>query len=301
MDEQREDDEAQRATEAVDAPESPVAGALDLGAVRADDALLDALGGADPDVASLSSRSTGFGDPELAALLLSWRQETDSEPIGELVDVDTAVRVLAAAKARPARRRHRVLIPVASAAAVLAIAFGGVSVAAKDAHPGDTLWGLTQVLYADHARSIVAAAAVRTQFDAARIAMSSGHRADALAALSQAAKTLPTVQPDDGRNDLQTTRQQLLDEVTGVSHMPGTSDTSAQQTPTMTTSPTSPVTSTTSPPPSSGTPTTTSQPPSTSPTTTTAPSDTKYGTQSGGPSDPGVSGSGKVPGVTPGG
>lgn len=57
----------------------------ELGAVMRDDALLDMLGGTSPVVA----------DSEEARLLLAWRQDIDSEPLAELVDVDTAVRVVA--------------------------------------------------------------------------------------------------------------------------------------------------------------------------------------------------------------
>lgn len=183
------------------------AGISDLAALQADDALLDVLGGANPDLAS------ELGDSELNALLLSWRQQTDSEPIAELVDVETATATIMAATAAPARRRRRMLVPMASAAAVLAIAFGGVSLAAKGAHPGDTLWGLTQVLYADHARSVVAAADIRDDFGVARDALAAGHFSDARSALVRAKQTIPTVQRADGRGDLQATRQSLLEQV----------------------------------------------------------------------------------------
>jgi len=125
--------------------------AADLSAVQADDALLDALGGSDPGIAD------GLGEQELNELLLAWRRDIDSEPLAELVDLDTAVttvKTAALAQRHGQRaRRHRFLVPVAAAAAVLAIAFTGTGLAARDAQPGDTLWGLTKVLYADHARS----------------------------------------------------------------------------------------------------------------------------------------------------
>lgn len=195
-------------TAAGSAPEhAPGEGLDDLAAMRSDDALLDALGGPNPDQAG------ELGDSELNALLLAWRREVDSEPIGELVDVETATATIMAAKHAPARRRRRMLIPVASAAAVLAIAFGGVSLAAKGAHPGDTLWGLTQVLYADHARSVVAAADIRADFGTAREAMAAGNIDDARSALVHAKKSIPTVQREDGRADLRATRKSLLEQL----------------------------------------------------------------------------------------
>lgn len=249
------------------------AGIKDLSALQADDALLDALGGANPDLAS------ELGDSELNALLLSWRQQTDSEPIGELVDVETATATIMAAKEAPTRRRRRMLVPMASAAAVLAIAFGGVSLAAKGAHPGDTLWGLTQVLYADHARSVVAAADIRDEFGVARDAMASGSVSDARSALARAKQTIPTVQRTDGRADLRATRQSLLEQINnggppadGTTDDPGSSkqpappvDSSASSSPTPTGTATGSPTSSTPPPPSGS-----SEPPSSSTDTSTS-------------------------------
>ncbi|GAA1281782.1 hypothetical protein GCM10009634_27660 [Saccharothrix xinjiangensis] len=66
----------------------------DLAGIRADDALLDALGGRNPEQAD------ALVDDELNALLLAWRREVDSRPVGELVDTDTAVATIAAGQAR---------------------------------------------------------------------------------------------------------------------------------------------------------------------------------------------------------
>lgn len=63
--------------------------------LRADDTLLDALGGRD------GEQPESLVDDELNALLLAWRREVDGPPMGELVDTDTAVATVAAA--RPGR------------------------------------------------------------------------------------------------------------------------------------------------------------------------------------------------------
>lgn len=68
----------------------------DLAGIRADDVLLDALGGRDGD------QPESLVDDELNALLLAWRREVDRPPMGELVDTETAVATIAAA--RPALR-----------------------------------------------------------------------------------------------------------------------------------------------------------------------------------------------------
>ncbi|WP_308258203.1 anti-sigma-D factor RsdA [Saccharothrix obliqua] len=230
----------------------------DLAGIRADDALLDALGG--------RGQTEALVDDELNALLLAWRREVDSRPVGELVDTDTAVATIAAA--RPQQRRHRFLIPLASAAAVLAIAFTGVSLVARDAQPGDALWGLTRVLYSEHARSVEAAVTVRTDLDTARIALREGRYGDARSLLDRAGQVLPSISVDDGKADLEEKHGNLWRELTSTTPPPastpaGHSSSSAPLAPTTTSAPSS-----VTPAPSTTDATTTTQP---TPTTTTTP------------------------------
>ncbi|PXY17223.1 anti-sigma-D factor RsdA [Prauserella endophytica] len=181
---------------------------LELSAIQADDALLDALGGPDPQVAD------GLGDQELNALLLAWRRDIDSEPLAELVDTPTAVTTIktaAIAKRHAGRgRRRRLLVPVAAAAAVLAIGFTGTALAARDAQPGDTLWGLSKVLYADHARSVEAAASVRTELEEAHLALAQQRYDDARRALQQAELALSQVTAEDELAQLKARHMELL-------------------------------------------------------------------------------------------
>ena len=171
---------------------------VDLAAVQADDALLDLLG----DVAACD-----VSDAELARVLVAWRREVDLEPIGELLDTDTALAAIAAAR-RPRRRRHPVLGPVAAAVAVLVIAFSGVGLAAASAQPGDRLWPLTQVLYADHVRSLEAAIAVRAELADAQTALTAltaltrGDTARARHSLARARAQLPLIADEHGRVEL---------------------------------------------------------------------------------------------------
>jgi hypothetical protein len=169
-------------------------GAIDFSLVHADDEFLDALGSPD--------RSRDFADDRLAELLLSWRHDVDAEPIGELVEPKLAVATVRAARARQ-RRGSRLLAPLAAAAAMIAIAFAGVGLAARDAQPGDTLWGLARVLYADHARSVEAAQQVRTDLSRAQAALANGKVAEAKTALDQARQQLPSVANEDGKDNLQ--------------------------------------------------------------------------------------------------
>ena len=99
----------------------------DLGAVQADDVLLDFLG---------SGATPGDASDDLARVLAAWRREVHAEPIRELVDTTTALAVIRAA-CQPAPRRNPVFGSIAAAAAVLVIAFTGVGLVAKQAQPGD--------------------------------------------------------------------------------------------------------------------------------------------------------------------
>lgn len=235
------------------APHEPVAD--DLSAVQADDRLLDALGSATPGAAG------SLVDDELNALLLAWRNEVETEPFGELVDTDTAIATIQAARPQPVSR-HRFLIPLASAAAVLAIAFTGMSLVARDAQPGDALWGLTRVLYSEHAKSIEAAAIVRNDLDSARLALREGKVTEAREKLEKVEASLGSVSTDDGKAQLEEKHKELEKELdTNTSTAPATttppvtkpSESTKPSTPSSTPS-TEPSTTQPSTPPSSETP-----------------------------------------------
>lgn len=238
--------------------------AVDLSRVHADDEFLNMVGAAEPD------QSDELADDELAALLLSWRREVDGTPIGELVDPKLAVATVQAARVRK-KRRPRLLAPVAAAAAVLAIAFAGMGIAARDAQPGDTLWGLTRVLYSEHARSVEAAAAVRTDLEHAKEALAEGKVAEAKSRLDNAENELSSVMSEDGQADLQAEHAELSAQLPdkpadGASSPPSANPTTvpdpglttAPQPPPDTTTPSTPPTDTTTTPPP--TDTTTSEP-----------------------------------------
>lgn len=204
-DEHGKDDEEVRGQDGR-APHEPAV-ADDLSAVQADDRLLDALGSATPGVAGGS-----LVDDELNALLLAWRHEVETEPFNELVDTETAIATIQAARPQPVSR-HRFLIPLASAAAVLAIAFTGVSLVARDAQPGDALWGLTRVLYSEHAKSIEAAAIVKSDLESARLALSQGRVDEARQKLEKVQASLGSVSTADGKAELEQDHSKLEKEL----------------------------------------------------------------------------------------
>ncbi|WP_020496317.1 anti-sigma-D factor RsdA [Sciscionella marina] len=186
---------------------------VDLSALQADDALLDALGSGDSELSGPMSRH------RVDALLLAWRREVDAEPIGELVDTETAARVVTEANEEltgRGRRKRRFLVPLTSAAAVLLIGFTVVGIAARSAMPGDTLWGVTQVLYSDHATSVEAAANVRKDLAQAKVALHSGNSDRCRVMLNQVGDSLRDVRDEDGRKQLSDSREQLSDQLDGA-------------------------------------------------------------------------------------
>jgi hypothetical protein len=261
------------------APHEPVAD--DLSAVQADDRLLDALGSATPGAAG------NLVDDELNALLLAWRNEVETEPFGELVDTDTAIATIQAARPQPVSR-HRFLIPLASAAAVLAIAFTGVSLVARDAQPGDALWGLTRVLYSEHAKSIEAAAIINTDLESARLALREGKVNEAREKLNKIEASLGSVSTDDGKAQLEEKHKELEKELdTNTSTAPPTSTTPKPPKPPKSSDPTTP----------SSTPSTepSATQPSTPPSSETPPPPTSNG-ENPPPPPPPDPGTGETPG-----
>jgi hypothetical protein len=242
---------------------------VDVVQVRADDALIAAL---------ISTDDLQIDDPideRLVGLLRSWREDVHAEPERPLVDLATATAALASAQRAP-RRRQNPFGPLATAAAVLVIAFIGLGLAARGAEPGDPLWGVTKVLYTEKAKSIEAAVTVRTKLDQASKALESGNVPAAMTALQEAKQKLPVVAAEDGRQELQelaTQTEQLIDLSTPNTPPPTTPTTSSA-----TTSTTSADTSTPAPQPppqpsttSTAPPTTTTQPEPTTTTSTTPP------------------------------
>lgn len=280
----------------------------DLSMVQADDALLDFVGQAGHDV----DDQLAGQDQGIETLLAEWRREIDTEPHGELVDTDTAMAAIAAGEgpSDPAptggRRRKlgpRFLVPVAGAAAIFVVSFAGVGIAARDAQPGDPLWGLTQVLYTEHARSVQAESSARDALKAAEHAWRAGRTNEAEAALQRADNSLDGV--SSSAIDRLRDKHSSLETRLHPSEVPPTSSSSTTSIPVSTPdqppvpvpthSSESSTTKTPSPPPTTSTtvpqpPTTTSQ--TTNPTQppTTSSSRTPNSSTSGGTSPGGRTG-----------
>ena len=179
---------------------------VDLVAVQADDELINALAAG---MTVTSPGRSGYGaDDRVAAILAAWKADVDVDPIPELIDTDTAVATVRAAR-RPGRRaRH--LAPVAAAAAFVVLAIGAVSVGSYNAHPDDALWGVSKVLYSQRAESVEAAVRVEARITKAKEALVAGQPVTAAQELQQARADLSVVRPEEGRNELTQVQEFLV-------------------------------------------------------------------------------------------
>ncbi len=171
---------------------------VNLRAVRADDEFIEAL---------LSRPVVPARTPvdyELAALLSNWRSDILAEPMPTsptLEDIEAGIERQRRAESR--QRSIRLVRFTAGAAAGFAILFGGISVVAHNAAPGDALWGVKEVMFGADASATQAVADVQAGIDGAEQALASGDKPAATTFLIRAQSRLDDV-PDSGeRKDLQ--------------------------------------------------------------------------------------------------
>jgi hypothetical protein len=210
---------------------------VDLTALAADDALLDALGRGAP----------ASADDPAAALLAAWRAElsadtfSDARPGAAASDgvavADDAISGSAAASGAAlaggvrssgagsgragrgrGRRGGRRWAGPGIAAAVLALLGGGLTVAAADATPGSPLWPLTAVVNPGRADVVT----TEDKLTQARQAISDGRYADAQRLLDEAGVLVARVRdPRESQRltaELAAVRRSLADAGTGAPH-----------------------------------------------------------------------------------
>ncbi|PTR31508.1 anti-sigma-D factor RsdA-like protein [Rhodococcus sp. OK519] len=189
---------------------------IDVGAVRRDDALIDAISSDGP-VATDSPE-----EYQIAALLSNWRAEILAQPMPAEPDLDDIVaRVQAELGAREAlvtrtrsgRSHLRLLRPIAAAAAVVAIAMGGMTIFSYNAEPGDPLWGVKQVVFTERAASTVAKIDTTSSLEEAERLIASGDAAGAKAKLDSAGARASAVNEAGTRDELNVWRERLLTEL----------------------------------------------------------------------------------------
>lgn len=181
-------------------------GPTDLAALHADEELISALAAG----RSAPSSGSAYTDDRLVGMLQAWRAEVDAEPVRPLITVEQASAAIR--KSRVAGRR-RLLVPVASAAAVLAVLLSGLVIGAHDARPGDPLWAMSKVLYQERAASVEAAVDVETKLKKARGAMAEGRTDDARNELDAVASGLDEVRSEEGKEALASQQQSLAAEL----------------------------------------------------------------------------------------
>ncbi len=178
---------------------------VDLVTLQADDELINAL------ASGLSVSGTGEwdigSDDRMCAVLAAWKAEIDAEPIPELVELDTAVATVQAARRPQGRVRH--LAPVAAAAAAVVALLGGLSLGSYSAEPDDVLWPVAKVLYSERTTSVEAADRVEQHIARAKQAIAAGQPAVAEQELRAAAADLALVRPEEGRVELVEVQQFL--------------------------------------------------------------------------------------------
>lgn len=195
-----------------------VDGPVDLAAVRADDALLDAIAGG----AGRAEFGPGYGfgssspaddqadDERIAAILAAWRADIEADPMPELVSLDDAMEAVTAGhEARDrvrGRARRRMPFAVAAAAAVVAVA--GLTVAVHGSQPGDALFGVNKVFFSEHAAEVQRVDDVRQTIDRANQAIQRGDRETARRELASANLALPDL-PAPERAPLQTKHDEV--------------------------------------------------------------------------------------------
>lgn len=163
---------------------------IDLVELQADDELINALSSGLG--VSGPGRQGYDADDRLVAMLSAWRADVDAEPIPQLVEPDVAAEAMA-----PQHRSRRVgyLRPVIAAVAVAACGLGVLSVTAHEAQPGDSLWGLSKVLYSERAEQVQAAADLRTGIDRVNAKLASGDTLGAQRDLEALGPLLGKVEP----------------------------------------------------------------------------------------------------------
>jgi len=185
---------------------------FDLVAVQADDELINGL--AEGLAVSAPGRHGYDADDRVAAMLAAWKADVDAEPIPQ-VDLDAAVGAVLAGR-RPSGR-GRYLVPVAGAAALMVVAITGVSVAAQDTRPGDALFSVSKVLYAEEAASYEALATVEQSQAQAERALAVGDKQAAAVAVAQGQDAADDVLAEHGLGEILERLRMLETEVAQTS------------------------------------------------------------------------------------
>ncbi|GAA4757266.1 anti-sigma-D factor RsdA [Gordonia alkaliphila] len=174
---------------------------VDISAVHHDDEFLQAL------IEGTALPGDGPVDPaeaELGALLFAWRTEALAAPMPAeptLDDVEQAIADTDNDRKRQAVSRH--LRMISGAAAITAVAAAGLLVLSENSQPGDPLWNVKKVVFADEAQQTQAAFDVQNGLERAETALSEGQVSEASDFVDRAERALEPVQDADTRTRMQ--------------------------------------------------------------------------------------------------
>ncbi|GAA1895790.1 anti-sigma-D factor RsdA [Williamsia serinedens] len=190
---------------------------LDVTAVRADDALLDAL--------SRDRLPGGWeltdADHQLAAMLAGWRHDIDARPMPLHPTVDEVEAEIARLdRSTTQRTAFRRLRYVAGAAAVAVVAFGAVTVLAQNAEPGDPLWNVKETMFGSEASATIASSNVQSNMEKAEQALAGGDKRAAAEYLVAAQKDVGKMSGTDAKQRMQDWAQRLAEQVGPIPQNP---------------------------------------------------------------------------------
>ncbi|ATD70258.1 MULTISPECIES: anti-sigma-D factor RsdA [Gordonia] len=170
---------------------------LDFAEVGFDENFLDALS---HDVPVPTRDSTEY---QLAELLSGWRNDVVSTPVSQLVSVDDVERAIASTeRASRGRRMVRHLRVVSGAAAIVIVAAAGLTVLSEGSQPGDPLWGVKQVVFAEAASETQAAHDVRADLERAEAAIAAGDTQAAASFIAKAQSSMGPMRDKDSREEM---------------------------------------------------------------------------------------------------
>ncbi len=192
-------------------------GPVDISAVRRDDEFIEALLVDGPITADNAD------EYQLALLLANWRAEiiTPALPAGPDLDVvaaavDQEIAATGLRRTATARRSMSLLRPVAGAAAAVALVMGGLVVFSYNSAPGDPLWNVKSVVFAQQADSTVAQIDTTSKLVQAEQLIASGDVGEAKVLLENASASTVGVRNQNQRSDLEMWRQRLADQLQAI-------------------------------------------------------------------------------------
>lgn len=237
---------------------------VDLNVVRHDDEFLDAL------IVGSALPLSDAAERELGGLLFAWRTESLAAPAPvqpTLADVEKAIAAQETAAKRRAATRHLRLI--SGAAAITAVAAAGLLVLSENSQPGDPLWNVKKVVFAEEAKQTQATVDVQNNLERAEEALAAGDTGKAVELVDRAERDLRPVSDPATRERMQQWIKRLRDDdgqpddplsaarsSDAASLLPTdvTSDSEAPTSVTVTVTPSGPSSQPSSPPSSSSTP-----------------------------------------------